>query len=66
MTTVVIHPNTDEGATNVVVMVPNLECGLTLEQIIAKDVPPGVPYKVVDYAELPQDPMFFNAWEWQD
>ena len=37
--------------------------GLTLEEIAAKDVPAGKPFKIVDVADLPSDYTFFNAWE---
>lgn len=37
----------------------------TLEALIAKDVPEGVPYKIVDASELPSDLTFRDAWEYQ-
>lgn len=43
--------------------IPVLDCGLTLEQIIAKDIPSGVSYIVVDSSTLPQDFTFRDAWE---
>jgi hypothetical protein len=51
----------DDGGCVVVQPAPN--CGLTLEQIALKDVPPGVAYKIIDEADLPQDRTFRNAWE---
>ena len=45
------------------IMYPVLDCGLTLEQIIAKDVPKGVPYEVVDDSAIPSDREFRNAWK---
>ena len=44
------------------VLVPAPNCGLTLEQIFAKDVPTGVPYLVVDSSDLPEDRSFRDAW----
>ena len=41
---------------------PYLECGLTLEQIIAKDVPAGAEQKIMDTDDL-QDRSFRDAWE---
>lgn len=57
----VIYPTPDGG---VAILVPIADCGLTLEEIIAKDVPPGVPYKIVDAADIPTDRTFRNAWEY--
>jgi hypothetical protein len=57
----VIFPN-DDGGVSVLVPVPN--CGLTLEEIIAKDVPADKPHQVIDRSELPTDRTFRNAWEY--
>jgi len=57
----VIYPTPDGG---VAILVPIADCGLTLDEIIAKDVPPGVPYKIVDAADIPTDRTFRNAWEY--
>ena len=51
---------TDDGG--VCVIVP-ADCGLTIEQIAAKDVPAGKAYKIVDAADIPTDRTFRNAWE---
>lgn len=50
----------------VAVLTPSVDCGLTLEQIIAKDVPAGTPYRVVDVSTIPADRTFRAAWEWVD
>jgi len=55
----IIFPN-DEGGVSIIVPSPN--CGLTIEQIAAKDVPAGKPYKIVDVADIPSDRTFRNAW----
>jgi hypothetical protein len=52
---------TDEGG--VAVIIPAPECGLTIEQIAAKDVPSGKEYKIVDVDALPTDRAFRGAWE---
>jgi len=57
----VIFPN-DDGSVSVLIPVP--DCGATLEEIIAKDVPAGKPYQVIDRSELPADRTFRNAWEY--
>jgi hypothetical protein len=48
----------------VAVIVPAPGCGLTLDQIAAKDVPPNTPYKIVHVSEIPSDRTFRNAWEY--
>jgi hypothetical protein len=58
----IIFPTDDGG---VAVIVPSLNCGLTIEQIAAKDVPAGKPYEIVDVADIPSDRTFRNAWTWQ-
>ena len=57
----IIYP-TDEGG--VAVIVPAPECGLTIEEIAAKDVPEGKEYKIIDTADVPSDRTFRNAWEY--
>ena len=37
-----------------------------IEAIAKKDVPYGLPYKIVDENEIPSDRTFRNAWEWDD
>jgi len=59
----IIYP-TDNGG--VAVIIPAVECGLTIEEIAAKDVPAGKPYKIVDVADIPEDRTFRNAWEYQE
>ena len=57
----IIYP-TDEGG--VAIIVPAPECGLTIEEIAAKDVPEGKEYKIIDTADVPSDRTFRNAWEY--
>jgi len=56
----IIYP-TDDGGVAVIVPVP--DCGLTIEEIAAKDIPEGKPYKIVDASDIPTDRTFRNAWE---
>lgn len=60
MTKRIIYPSIDGG---VCVLIPAPDCGLTIEEIAAKDVPAGVPYKIVDTIDVPSDRTFRNAWE---
>ena len=52
------------GGGGVAVVIPVLDCGLTVEEIAAKDVPQGKPYKIVDVSEIPSDRTFRDAWEY--
>jgi len=54
----IIYPN-DEGGVSIVI--PSGEA--SIEQVIAKSVPEGKPYKIVDVADIPSDRTFRNAWE---
>jgi hypothetical protein len=58
----IIYPNDDGG---VAIIVP-ADCGLSIEEIAAKDVPAGKPYKIVDVANIPSDRTFRNAWEYSN
>ena len=57
----IIYP-TDDG---VAIIIP-ADCGLTIEEIAAKNVPEGKPYKIIDIADVPSDRTFRNAWEYQE
>jgi len=59
----IIYPTDDGG---VAIIIPAVECGLTIEEIAAKDVPQGKPFKIVDVADIPRDRTFRNAWEFQE
>ena len=57
----IIYQN-DEGGISIIVPA---DCGLTIEEIAAKDVPAGKAYHIVDVSEIPTDRTFRNAWTWQ-
>lgn len=59
----IIYPN-DNGGVSIIIPAP--DCGLTIEEIAAKDVPEGKPYKIVDVADIPTDRTFRNAWEYAE
>ena len=46
----------------VAIISPSDNCGLTLEEIQAKDVPPGKVSYIIDKSEVPTDCSFRNAW----
>lgn len=56
----IIYPTPEGG---VAIIIPAVECGLTIEQIAAKDVPAGVPFRIVEAETIPTDRTFRNAWE---
>jgi hypothetical protein len=55
---------TDDGG--VAVIVPAVECGLSIEEIAAKDVPAGKPFKIIATEDVPSDRTFRNAWEYTE
>jgi len=57
----IIYQN-DEGGISIIVPA---DCGLTIEEIAAKDVPQGKAYHIVDVSEIPTDRTFRGAWTWQ-
>jgi hypothetical protein len=63
MTQRIIYP-TDDGGVSIIIPAP--ECGLTIEEIAAKDVPAGKTYKIVDVSDIPTDRTFRNAWEYSE
>jgi hypothetical protein len=59
----IIYPN-DDGSVSIVIPAPEALETMTIEEIAAKDVPAGKPYKIVDVADIPIDRTFRNAWEY--
>ena len=53
----IIFPN----QTTISVMRP-LDCGLPIQEIARKDVPFGVPYRIIDAALIPEDRTYRDAW----
>lgn len=49
----------DEGGISVLIPA---DCGLTIEEIAAKDVPTGKPYKIVDMVDIPSDRSQRSLW----
>jgi len=54
----IIYQNVEGGVS---VIIPATDT-LTIEQIAAKDVPTGRPYKIVDVSEIPSDRSERDAW----
>jgi hypothetical protein len=57
----IVYKNDDGGIS---IIVP-ADCGLTIEEIAAKDVPQGKEYHIVDVSEIPTDRTFRGAWTWE-
>jgi hypothetical protein len=55
---------TDDGG--VAIIVPAPECGLSIEEIAAKDVPAGKPFQIVNVEDIPADRTFRNAWTYEE
>jgi len=51
--------------TGIAVIVPsdNALAEHSIQEIAKKDVPTGLPYKIVDVSEIPSDRTFRNAWD---
>ena len=45
------------------IVCPAIDCGLTIEEIAAKDVPNGVEFKIVDIADALPDGSFVDPWK---
>jgi len=65
MTQRIIYP-TDEGGVAIVIPSPEALEIMTIEEIAAKDVPAGKPFKIIDTADVPTDRTFRNAWEYAE
>jgi len=54
----IVYPNPEGG---VCIVIPTGD--LSTESTAKKDVPTGLPYKIVDVSEIPSDRTFRAAWE---
>jgi hypothetical protein len=48
------------------ILVPAPDCGLSLEQIIGKDVPQDRPHEVLEVTDLPNDGTYRDAWTFEN
>ena len=60
----IIYPN-DDGGVSIIVPAPEALETMTIEEIAAKDVPAGKPFKIVDVSDIPSDRTFRNAWSYE-
>lgn len=61
MTMKIIYQN----GTGVGIITP-CECGLTIEEIAAKDVPPNTPFLIVEDSAIPSDRTNRDQWQWSE
>ena len=54
----------DDGSISIVI--PSDNCGLTLDEIKAKDCPSGKTVYTVDKSAIPTDRSFRNAWTYTE
>ena len=59
----IIYPN-DDGGVSILIPTPEYMAEHTIEELAAKDVPQGKPFKIVDVSDIPTDRTFRNAWEY--
>jgi len=59
----IIYPN-DDGGVSILIPTPEYMAEHTIEELAAKNVPAGKPFKIVDVADIPTDRTFRNAWEY--
>jgi hypothetical protein len=58
----IIYP-TDDGGVAIVIPTPEWLANNSIEVLAKKDVPAGVPYKIVSVDDIPSDRTFRSAWE---
>mgnify|MGYP005997593845 CR=1 FL=1 len=56
----IIYKRPDGGVS---IIIPMPEESRTVEEIAQKDVPTGLPYKIVDVSEISSDRTFRDAWD---
>jgi hypothetical protein len=59
----IIYPN-DDGGVSIIIPTPEALETMTIEEIAAKDVPAGKPFKIVDVSDIPSDRTFRDSWEY--
>jgi len=59
----IIYPN-DDGGVSILIPTPEYLEEHTIEELAAKDVPEGKPFKIVDVSDIPTDRTFRDAWEY--
>jgi hypothetical protein len=61
MKQLIVYQNTED---NTLAIVTPADCGISINEIARKDVPKGLPFKIVDYDLFPWEHQeFMDAWE---
>ena len=63
MTQRIIYPN-DNGGVSILIPAPEYLETHTIEELAAKDVPEGKPFKIIATEDIPSDRTFRDAWEY--
>lgn len=61
----IIYPQ-DNGIVAIITPTPEYLADHTIEELAAKDVPAGKPYKIIDASDIPTDRTFRDAWEYTE
>lgn len=61
----IIYPQ-DNGIVAIIIPTPEYLADHTIEELAAKDVPAGKPYKIIDASDIPTDRTFRDAWEYTE
>jgi hypothetical protein len=61
----IIYPN-DDGGVSIIIPTPEYLESHTVEELAAKDVPAGKPFKIVGIKDIPTDRTFRDAWEYAE
>ena len=56
----IIYPNDDGGVS---IVCPSPSTRYTMEELAIKDVPTGLPYRIINAVDIPTDRTFRDAWE---
>ena len=56
----IIYPNDDGGVS---IVCPSPSTRYTMEELAIKDVPTGLPYRIINTSDIPTDRTFRDAWE---
>jgi len=59
----IIYTRDDGGLT---ILIPSDNCGMTVEELQAKDVPSGKTSYIVDKSVIPTDRSFRDAWTYTE
>jgi hypothetical protein len=65
MNKIITYPQ-ENGVVAIIIPTPEFLETNSIEDVAAKDVPEGLPFKIIDESEIPTDWAFRDAWEFGD